>query len=224
MEDTANPRLDSSIDTARLAVGGVNPLATNPVLASIVLGVIGFLAIMGTYNSSFIGGAIVGSALFAAVEQYFMNKNVYSVQLKGSQLGSNALLTVVAALLLYPIQLVSSFGTGRFLCGDAYLNKTSVGQLALYALVPTIAYVLLLLSQVISIGLAPTNLALIKNLTNIYFVFFVIALASTFAMYAYFDHRPCHLEAGNQSGLVQEFFEKQYGDKRPGTTVYEKKV
>ena len=214
-------------DTEKPAAGPLNDvsrLASNPVIPSIVLGLIGFFAIMGTYNSSFLGGAVVGAALFSAVAQYALNKNVYTNLLRGDGLDSNALLAILAVVLVYPIQLVSSFGTAKFLCGDAYLNKKSIGRLALYALVPFAAYVLLLLSQVISIGLAPTNLPLIKNLTNICFVFSVVALASTFAMYAYFDNRPCHLEAGNQSGLVQDFYQKQYGDERPGTTVYEKQV
>jgi hypothetical protein len=216
MADTGNPGIDAKTIAA--------PLATNPIIPSIVLGLVGFFAIMGTYNSSFIGGAIVGAPLLAAVAQHALNKNVYTALLNGEKLNPNAMLAVLAVVLVYPIQLVSSFGTAKFLCGDAYLNKKSIGRLALYALVPFAAYVLLLLSQTMSIGLAPTNLPLIENLTNIYFVFCVIVLASTFAMWAYFDNRPCHLEAGNQAGLVDQFFAEQYGNERPSAPVYQKKV
>ena len=104
------------------------------------------------------------------------------------------------------------------------MSSKSLSRLALYGLIPFATYVILIVSQIMAIGLAPSNLLLIQNLTNIYFVFCVIAMASAFAMWAYFDHRPCHVESKSQSDLVKYYFTEKFGDKEVDITIYEKSI
>jgi len=200
------------------------PLSTDALMPSIVLGLISAVSIFGTYNVSFFGAAIVGAALFASIVQYFMNTKIYNKIIDNQVLGRNVLVGVLAAVLLYPIQFLSSFTTAKFLCADSYMTSKSLSRLALYALIPFATYVILIVSQIVSVGVAPSNLLLIQNLTDIYFVFSVIVLASAFAMWAYFDHRPCHVESVSQPDLVKYYFTERFGDKEADITIYEKSI
>ena len=200
------------------------PLSTDSLIPSIVLGLISAVSIFGTYSVSFFGAALVTAALFASIVQYFMNTKIYNKIIDNQVLGRNVLVGVLAAVLLYPIQFVSSFSTAKFLCADAYMSSKSLSRLALYGLIPFATYVILIVSQIMAIGLAPSNLLLIQNLTDIYFVFCVIALASAFAMWAYFDNRPCHVESVSQPDLVKYYFTERFGDKEANITIYEKNI
>ena len=200
------------------------PLSTDSLIPSIVLGLISAVSIFGTYSASFFGAALVSAALFASLVQYFLNTKIYNKIIDNQIMGRNVLVGVAAAVLLYPIQFVSSFSTAKFLCADAYMSSKSLARLALYGLIPFATYVILIVSQIMAIGLAPSNLLLLQNLTDIYFVFCAIALASAFAMWAYFDHRPCHVESISQPDLVNFYFTERYGKKETETTVYERRI
>lgn len=200
------------------------PLSTDSLIPSIVLGLISAVSIFGTYSVSFFGAALVTAALFASIVQYFMNTKIYNKIIDNQVLGRNVLVGVLAAVFLYPIQFLSSFSTAKFLCADAYMSSKSLSRLALYGLIPFATYVILIVSQIMAIGLAPSNLLLIQNLTDIYFVFCVIAMASAFAMWAYFDNRPCHVESVSQPDLVKYYFTERFGDKEENITIYEKNI
>jgi len=200
------------------------PLSTDSLIPSIVLGLISAVSIFGTYSVSFFGAALVTAALCASSVQYFMNTRIYNKIIDNKRLGRNVLVGVLLVILLYPIQFVSSFSTANFLCADSYMSSKSLSRLALYGLIPFATYVILIVSQIMAIGLAPSNLLLIQNLTDIYFVFCVIAMASAFAMWAYFDHRPCHVESKSQSDLVKYYFTEKFGDKEVDITIYEKSI
>jgi hypothetical protein len=200
------------------------PLSTDSLIPSIVLGLISAVSIFGTYSVSFFGAALVTAALFASIVQYFMNTKIYNKIIDNQVLGRNVLVGVLATVLLYPIQFVSSFSTAKFLCADSYMSTKSLSRLAMYGLIPFATYVILIVSQIMAIGLAPSNLLLIQNLTDIYFVFCVIALASAFAMWAYFDNRPCHVESVSQPDLVKYYFTERFGDKEANITIYEKNI
>ncbi len=200
------------------------PLSTDSLIPSLVLGLISAVSIFGTYSVSFFGAALVTAALFASIVQYFMNTKIYNKIIDNKGLGRNVLVGVLAAVLLYPIQFVSSFSTAKFLCTDSYMSSKSLSRLALYGLIPFATYVILIVSQIMAIGLAPSNLLLIQNLTDIYFVFSVIVLASAFAMWAYFDHRPCHVPSVSQPDLVKYYFTEKFGDKEADITIYEKSI
>lgn len=206
-------------------VADPNPLlSTDSLIPSIVLGLISAVSIFGTYSVSFFGAALVTAALFASMVQYFMNTKIYNKIIDNKRLGRDVLDGVLLVILLYPTQFVSSFSTAKFLCADSYMSSKSLSRLALYGLIPFATYVILIVSQIMAIGLAPSNLLLIQNLTNIYFVFCVIAMASAFAMWAYFDHRPCHVESKSQSDLVKYYFTEKFGDKEVDITIYEKSI